>query len=146
MQRFATGDRADAEVEPVLASTADEALAEVGDPTADMSLARLLGDVERDRSGHGELHGSGSSLGDERVAVEQADAVTVALDRERPVERRRQAQGHLDLVGVDERSESTAGVASVGRRRRPTEVPRKRDLHRCQTTDYTRFVTVRRKP
>ena len=132
MQRFASGDRADAEVEPVLASTADEALAEVGDPTADMSLTRLLGDLERDRSGHVELHGSGSSLGDERVAVEEADAVTLALDRERLVERWRQAQGDLDLVGVDERGESTAGVASVGRRRRPTEVARERDLHRCQ--------------
>ena len=71
VQRFATGDRADAEVEPVLASAADEALAEVGDPTADMPLARLLGDLERDRSGRVELHGRRSRLGDERVAVER---------------------------------------------------------------------------
>ena len=55
-------------------------------------------------------------------------------------------RGIYRVGGIDERSESTAGVASVGRRRRPTEMPRKRDLHRCQPTDYTRFVTGRRKP
>ena len=135
MQRLAPGDRAHADLEPVVAHAADEALVELGAPASDVPLARLLRDLDGDRHRRLHLHGRGSCLRDERVAVHQAHAVGVVLHAERTVERRRQAQRHLDLVGVDEGGEPPAGIASVRGRERAAVVARERDLHGGQPTD-----------
>ena len=100
-----------------------------------MLLPRLLRHLDRDRSRDVELDRRRARLGDERAIVEKSDALAVLLDRERPVERRRQPKRDLDLVGVDEGGEPPARVASVRGRERPSKVARERDLHSRETTD-----------
>ena len=87
-----------------------------------------------DRRGRLDVEERRPRLGDERVTVEEADGAVVALDRERSVERRRKAKGDLDLVGVHERREPPARVASVRRGERASEAVREHDLHRCEHT------------
>ena len=146
VERLAPGDRAHPELEAVVPRAADEALAEVRAPPSDMSLSRLLRDLDGDRCRRLHLHRRRSCLRDERVAVQESHAVADVLDAERPVERRRQAQRHLDLLGIDEGGEPPAGIPSVRGRERAAIVARERDLHGGQPTHYARFVTVRRKP
>jgi hypothetical protein len=64
------------------------------------------------------------------VAVEQADCVVVALDRERSLERRGKTKGDLDLVSVHERCEPPARVASVRGGEWASKTVREHDLHR----------------
>ena len=94
-----------------------------------MPLPRRIGHCDGDRSRGFEVDRCRTRFGDERVAVEELRAVAVALDRERAVERRRQAQRDLDFLGIDERGEPTAGVASVCRRQRAAKVVGQDDLH-----------------
>jgi len=93
-------------------------------------LACRFGGREVDGSRSVERERRGTRLGHEVVPVEESDGLTVALYRQGPFERRRQAEGHLDLRGVDEGREPPAGVASVGGGERPSEAIRERDLHR----------------
>ena len=95
-----------------------------------MALSCLLCVVHRHRSRRLDVDGRRPSLGHERVAVEQADGVVVALDRERSLERRGKTKGDLDLVGVHERCEPPARVASVRRGEGPSKTVREHDLHR----------------
>ena len=123
-------DGADPDLEAVLADAAHVALAEVGAPVSDVALSCLLGVVHRDRRWRLDVDRRGSSLGHERVAVEEVDGTVVALDRERSVERRGKTKGDLDRVGVHERREPTARVASVRGGQRAAKTVRKHDLHR----------------
>jgi hypothetical protein len=81
---------------------------------------------DRDRAGefHRQAARQAGALGDEDVAVEDADgALAVALDGHRPGQRRRPPQRDLGLateVGGDE----AAGVAAVGAVRRAAETGR----------------------
>ncbi len=63
---------------------------------------------------------AGPGLGDERLAVEQADEAVLADDGERTLERRRQAKRHLSRP-VDERGKPPRRVAAVPRVQRTTE-------------------------
>ena len=56
---------------------------------------------------------AGPRLRDERLPVEDAHRVAVAVDRERPLQRRRQPQRHLDGVRVDVRGDASARVTAV---------------------------------
>ena len=134
MQRLAARDWADVDLEAVLADAADEALAEVRARSPDMR-SRALPPQPRPRPERAlDVERRGSRLGHEHVAVEQSDAVAVALDRERPLEGRGQAKGDLDLVGVDERREPAARVAAVRRRERATKAARERICTRETTS------------
>ena len=129
VQRLASRDETDTDLETVLANTTDETLAELRCPVSDMPLPRRIGHGDGDRSRGFEVDRCRTRFGDERVAVEELRAVAVALDRERAVERRRQAQRDLDFLGIDEGGEPTAGVASVRRGERAAKVVGQDDLH-----------------
>ena len=135
MQRLAAGDWTDADLEPVLANAADEALAELWTEASDVPFARGLRNLERDRRRSVDVDGPRARVGNERVTVAKSNALAVSFDHERPVERRRRPERHLDLVRIDEPREPTAGVASVRRRERTAIAVRERDLHLRESTD-----------
>ena len=95
-----------------------------------MALSCLLCVVHRHRSGRLDVDRRRPSFGHERVAVEQADCVVVAVDRERSLERRWKTKRDLDLVGVHERCEPPARVASVRGGEWASKTVREHDLHR----------------
>ena len=132
MERLSTGDRANADLEPVLANAAHVALAEVRTRGSDVTLSCLLRVVHRHRSGRLDVDRRRPSLGHERVAVEEADGAVVALDRERSLERRGKTKRDLDLVGVHERCEPPARVASVRGGEGASKTVREHDLHRWE--------------
>ena len=99
-QRLATRHGAGVDLEAVLllADAADEALAELRAPPGlrrTGGLGRLLEGRRRGR----QTSTAGTRLRDERVTVEEEDEHAVARHRERPLERRRQPERHLDRVG-----------------------------------------------
>ena len=69
---------------------------------------------ERGRRRRLEVRVTGPGLGDNRLPVEQAHQTVLPHDRERPVEWRGRAKGHL-RGSVDERREPPGGVAAVPR-------------------------------
>jgi len=86
--------------------------------------------VPRRRCGQVELDGARRCFRDEALAVDYAQDVRVAFDREGSLERRRRAQSHLRIAGK-ERSDPPAGVATVCGSVRPVEARLYRQvLHR----------------
>ena len=83
---------------------------------AEMHVRRrsLLGVGERRRWRRLERRRSEPGLGDERLAVDQADEAVLVDDGERTLERRRQAKRHLGRP-VDERGKPPRRVAAVPR-------------------------------
>ena len=77
MQRLASGDEPDPDLEPVVTDTADVALAEVRGPFAKMPLARLVGVRHGDRSGRLGLDVSRARFGHDGLTVAEQD---VAVD------------------------------------------------------------------
>ena len=84
--------------------------------------------LEADRVGHVEVKLSGLALGDEQVAVQQADALAFALDRQRSLERRRQPQADAGRVRRDALRDKAGGVAALPRLRRSAEAALDYDL------------------
>jgi hypothetical protein len=78
----------------------------------------------RERDGRGSLgvDPARARLGDGLLPIQERDRIAVAPDRERALERRREPQRDLDLVGVDERRQPAGRVAAVRGRQR-TAVP-----------------------
>ena len=90
------------------------------------SEAGGAGVPDRDRAGevHRQAARQAGPLGDQHVAVEDADgALTVALDGHRPGQRRRPPQRDLGLA-IEAGGDEAAGVAAVGAVRRPAETGR----------------------
>jgi hypothetical protein len=114
MQRLATRDESDTNLESVVPHAADVALAKLRRPFSDVTLARLVGVRHGDRSRRLDLDWSRARFGHEGVAVEEACVPVELLHAQRAIEGRWQPERHLDLVGVDERGESTARIAAVG--------------------------------
>ena len=130
MERLPTDDWANADLEPVLANATHVALAEVRTRVSDVAFSCVVCVGHRHRSRRLDVDERRPSLGHERVTVEQADCVVVALDRERSLERRGKTKGDLDLVGVHERCEPPARVASVRGGEWASKTVREHDLHR----------------
>ena len=99
---------------------AAEALGEALPAEMDVRRRSLLGLCERRRGRHLERRSAGPRLGDERLAVDQADEAVLADDSERTLERRRQAKRHLGRP-VDERGKPPRRVAAVPRVQGTTE-------------------------
>ena len=77
-----------------------------------------------------ELDRGRGGFGDEVVAVEDSQAVADVVDRERPLEGRGRAQGHLG-VAVEQGGDAAARVTAVGRSVGPVEAGLYRQvLHR----------------
>ena len=79
--------------------------------------------VPRHRHGNLELEIRGDGFGDQKLAVEQAHAPALPRDDERPIERRRLAERHLNRIGLDEAREQAADVAAVPGLGRAAEPP-----------------------
>ena len=121
-------DRSDVDAETVVRpDPAAEALGEVLAAEVDMRSRRLLGFRERGRRRRLQVWLAGPGLGDDRLPVQQAHETVLLDDRERPVERRRQAKRHLG-GSVDVRSQPPGCVATVARVDRTTETALNRDV------------------
>ncbi len=107
--RHGAGVDAEAVVRP---DAAGEALGEVLAGEADVVACRLLRLRERDGGRHVHVGRARTSLGDQRLPVEEQDATVLLGDGQRPVERRRQPQRHLRRP-VDEGREQPRRVAAV---------------------------------
>ena len=134
VERLAPRDRPDAHLEPVVADPAHVALVELVAPLTDVPFTRGPRLRERDRRRWVDLDGRRASLRDDRAPVDEKHAPVVPLDSEWTIERWGQPQGDLDLVGLDERGEASACVASVGRAQRPSIPARQDDLHDLETS------------
>ena len=132
MERLSTDDRANAELETVVANAAHVALAKVRTRGSDVTLSCLLRIAHRHRSRRLDGDGRRPSLGHERGTVQEANGGVDAFHRERSLERRGKAESDLDLVGVHERCEPPARVASVRGGERASKTVREHDLHRWQ--------------
>jgi len=130
MEWLPTDDWANVDLEPVLANAAHVALTEIRTRGSDLTLSCLCCVVHGYRSRGFDVDRRRPSLRHERVPVEQADCAVVAFDFERSLERRGMTEGDLDLVGVHERCEPSARVASVRRRERTSKTVWQHDLHR----------------
>ena len=136
MERLATHDKADADPQPVplVARPTHEALAEVRAQASDVRLLCILRSGQCHRLRDIELDARRTRFGDDRLSVEQEDAVSVGTHGERALERRRTTKRHLDVGAVDERSQSAARVTAVRGRERATKAALERDLHRRIST------------
>jgi hypothetical protein len=128
---LSAGDRArmDAQSVTVLTHAAREALPKhrVADP--DVPRSSILGVGARHGSRRLDIENNRTSLGDDRASVDEKGQLVIAPDCERPIEWRRKSEGDLDRVGVHVLRDTSAGVAAVRRRQRPSEAIGKRDLH-----------------
>ena len=131
MERRATHDRADADPQhvPLVARPTHEALAEVRAQASDVGLRRILRSGQCHWPWGIELEVRGTRFGDDRLSVEQEDAVVIGAHGERALERRRTTKRHLDVGAVDERGQSAACVTAVRGHERATKAALERDLH-----------------
>jgi len=65
-----------------------------------------------------------------------SDQVTIASHGKQPLERRRQTQRDLDIVGVDKRRETPARVSAVRGRQRTPKAAWEGDLHASRHTKW----------
>jgi hypothetical protein len=134
MQGLAARNEPDPDLEPILSNAAHVALPEVRAPLADVALACFLGGGERDGRRRIDVDTRRSRLGDDGPTVEEAHNPFDLIDAERSLERWREAKRYLDLIGVDERRQTSTGIAAVGRRQRASIPAREDDLHRQETS------------
>jgi len=101
-----------------------------------VTSGRVLGFRPRDRGRRVDADESRSRLGDDYVSVRERDRVTIASHGKQPLERRRQTQRDLDIVGVDKRRETPARVPAVRGRQRTPKAAWEGDLHALRHTKW----------